>query len=481
LAGKYREEEHDALLARFGFDDADPEEAALCPPRVVALQNRCSDLLDVLASDMPITVMLSVDRIPTRLARCHLGGAHESKAAGLALQVVNLATAYVFQSPTSELGAIARAAGCSARWPGPSLFSLYFGSDTTVRALDSYLASAIALESRAFPAFEFDPAGRTWADRFSIRENPTAVSTWGWAEIEIATAEGDEVRPAPFTFADFLACDTMYVDEFCVVTPEMWHPAMMPLDEYMALADAGNDSGALVPFLWMADESGMLHRTVVTTRVVEAARHSKTRWNTLQELGGVRSSHAERLVAEAVERLEKEKRDAIDEVARNYESELERTTGAIAQEIVSNIAAGLLGLQSNLSRRPISSDQSLTMPAAAPESREVEETVELPENVVSDVDDNADDNGDDEVITLDDPYIETVRCTTCNECTNINDRLFAYNENQQAYIKDAAAGSYHELVVAAEMCPVKIIHPGKPLNPDEPRLAELIERAKPYK
>ncbi|MBK9609271.1 MAG: hypothetical protein IPO58_23710, partial [Betaproteobacteria bacterium] len=36
----------------------------------------------------------------------------------------------------------------------------------------------------------------------------------------------------------------------------------------------------------------------------------------------------------------------------------------------------------------------------------------------------------------DEAYIETARCTTCNECTKINDRMFAYDENKQAYIAD---------------------------------------------
>jgi hypothetical protein len=80
----------------------------------------------------------------------------------------------------------------------------------------------------------------------------------------------------------------------------------------------------------------------------------------------------------------------------------------------------------------------------------------------------------------DDPWIETPRCSTCNECTAINDRMFAYNENKQAYIKDPDAGSYRELVEAAETCQVAVIHPGKPRNPNEPDLDELVERAKTF-
>ena len=80
----------------------------------------------------------------------------------------------------------------------------------------------------------------------------------------------------------------------------------------------------------------------------------------------------------------------------------------------------------------------------------------------------------------DEPWIETPRCSTCNECTAINDRMFAYNENKQAYIKDPDAGTFRELVEAAEACQVAIIHPGKPRNPNEPGLEELIERAQAF-
>jgi hypothetical protein len=58
--------------------------------------------------------------------------------------------------------------------------------------------------------------------------------------------------------------------------------------------------------------------------------------------------------------------------------------------------------------------------------------------------------------------------------------MFAYNENKQAYIADLKAGSYKQLVEAAESCQLSIIHPGKPWDPGEPGLEELLERAKPF-
>lgn len=81
----------------------------------------------------------------------------------------------------------------------------------------------------------------------------------------------------------------------------------------------------------------------------------------------------------------------------------------------------------------------------------------------------------------DEAYIETPRCTTCNECTQINNRMFAYDANKQAFIADLRAGTYRQLVEAAESCQVSIIHPGKPFDPGEAGLEELIERAAPFR
>ena len=62
----------------------------------------------------------------------------------------------------------------------------------------------------------------------------------------------------------------------------------------------------------------------------------------------------------------------------------------------------------------------------------------------------------------DDAWIETARCPSCNEFQLINDRMSKYNDNKQAYIGDIDAGTFRQLVEAAEACQVSIIHPGKP-------------------
>ena len=58
--------------------------------------------------------------------------------------------------------------------------------------------------------------------------------------------------------------------------------------------------------------------------------------------------------------------------------------------------------------------------------------------------------------------------------------MFSYNSEKQAYIADPDAGTFRQLVEAAEGCQVSIIHPGKPRNPKEPGLEDLIARAAPF-
>jgi ferredoxin len=87
---------------------------------------------------------------------------------------------------------------------------------------------------------------------------------------------------------------------------------------------------------------------------------------------------------------------------------------------------------------------------------------------------------EEEALAFDEPYIDLPLCTTCNECTNINPRIFQYNANKQAFIADASAGTFAELVKATELCPARCIHPGKPRSDDSTATPELVERASKF-
>jgi hypothetical protein len=155
-------------------------------------------------------------------------------------------------------------------------------------------------------------------------------------------------------------------------------------------------------------------------------------WHSLQELGGVHNSHAQALLA---------REQKVWQEQAQQEAEANATS---APKLAPSA--------------PVTATAATPTAAAPVAAQAVEEPERNP----------------------DEAYIETARCSTCNECTQLNGKMFAYNENQQAYIADINAGTYAQLVEAAENCQVAVIHPGKPRNPDEPGLAELLKRAEAY-
>ena len=177
----------------------------------------------------------------------------------------------------------------------------------------------------------------------------------------------------------------------------------------------------------------MLQKVIVDQKLIREARRCREMWHSLQELGGVHNSHAEKLLGREKKAWEERMRQEAEAHAPAAPAAALTTAVAPAQTAAS------------------------AAPAAASAAAEPE-----PER------------------SPDEAYIETARCSTCNECTTINPKMFAYDANKQAYIADINAGTYAQMVEAAESCQVSVIHPGKPRNPREPGLEELLKRAEPF-
>jgi ferredoxin len=244
---------------------------------------------------------------------------------------------------------------------------------------------------------------------------------------------------------------------------------MVPIEDYIA-----PDAPSGIPYIMTVDDEGRLGRAVMTKAVVTSMLVRRSSWRHLQEWGGINNSFALNLLAEEKERLAEEKRQEIEEIEKNYVAQIDQDIGELTKEIVQRIANRLItegGNGSGALATPIETPTALPAePAAAAEPAAVAE-----EAVVEETDED-----DEEIAVLDDPYIDTPLCTTCNECTKLNGLIFEYNANKQAYIKDPLGGPYGDIVRAAELCPVHIIHPGKPKKPDEPGLDEWIGRAAPF-
>ena len=427
--GEYSEGRHDEFFAEFGDNGLDPADLALFPGYLICLRTADfgaaeSDLvLQAFVAGMPAKVVVQVDDIieQSAVGSDYLISGLRNKQ--LASTTIGLGACYVLQASGSSLfqlrEQILRGLACD----GPALFSVFSGASGS--GIQPYLTAAAAAESRVFPAFIYDPsAGPDWASRFSLSANSQIDRDWPLQRLDYEDAEHQLVSEnLAFTLVDFAACDPRCAKHFAKVPRGKWGADLLPVSEF--LASKPQELSDKVPCLLMADRDNQLQKVLVDDKLVQAARRCVEAWRSLQELGGVHNSHAARLLEQERKIWAEQARPAV-----------------VAQETPAAAA---------------SSATALAPAAPAPES--AQPAAERPS---------------------DDPYIETPRCTSCNECTQINDKMFAYDANKQAYIANPDAGTYRQLVEAAESCQVSIIHPGKPRNPDEPGLDELKARAESF-
>ena len=338
--------------------------------------------------------------------------------------------------------------------------------------LEPWFVASAALESRAHPFLLINPdAGDHAAKRVSFDGNPQPEADWPIETLEYRGADGEETTmELAFTFADYALLMPALHEHFRMVPTGFESDELVTVADYLEADD--ERLNRLVPFVWGIDEDGVIVRLVVSRALVFACRDRLNYWHSLQELAGVQNYYVE----EAIERIIEEQRAALEaereQLIKEHAEELEAVRSEAAGEAMGQLVDVLMG--ADLSGMVAGGGQLATMPAARPAEVEAPAATAEAEAEPEEVEEP------EEELSFDEPWLDTPACTTCDDCMGINKMMFAYNDDKQAYLVDPKAGTYEDLVRAAEICPAKCIHPGKPLNPNEPGLEELMARAAPF-
>ncbi len=476
LAGKYDEARHDSWFAQFTWEAFTRQELLLLP-RIVVLESAdklCAGgmqgLSKLLLSGRPVQVMVVLNPAaypgddsddPLRSFRMELG----YLGIGHREVLVQQSTA---ARPQHLLGGFLQSMDAARA----SLHIIASGLDAqgAEPVLGAWLHANVAVESRAHPLFLYNPeAGNSWARRLDFSGNPAPEDDWTVQPLPMKlNQEQEQNLPVAFTFADHALLDPVYAGHFAPVAASCESEDLLPLSTYLGLQGEAKDHA--VPFIWAADAEGKLCRLVVTRMLAQACRDRLNFWHTLQELAGVHNEHVLRAVAEVKAQAANEAAKAQQLLRAEHQAELQRLRAEAAGEAMQGLAQMLL--QTDMAQLDLSAaapaapaEVVAPLPAAAAVAAPAEE-----ETAAAEVEEEE---------SFDEPWIETPLCTSCNDCTNINPRLFVYDANKQASIGDPHAGTYAQLVEAAEKCPAHCIHPGLPLDKSEANLEALMERAKP--
>jgi len=355
-----------------------------------------------------------------------------------------------------------------------SLHLINRGTQTKTKKplLDAWFVASAALESRAHPFILVNPDGGDHAaERISFDSNPQAENNWPVEKLEFRNADGEvtEMNLA-FTFADYALLMPGLHEHFRMVPAGFESADLVAVDQYLDSDEELVEHA--VPFIWAIDDQDVLVRIVVSRALVFACRDRLNYWHTLQELAGIQNFY----VDEAIERVIEEQSAAIDaereQIRKEHEEQLESVRSDAAGEAMGQLVDVLMG--ADLSGMVAGGSQLASMPAAAPAQTEAPA-----EDATAEAEPEVEEEAEEE-LSFDEPWLDTAMCTTCDDCMAINKMMFVYNDDKQAIIKDVNAGPYADLVASAEICPAKCIHPGKPLDPNEPGLDDLIARAAPF-
>jgi ferredoxin len=240
------------------------------------------------------------------------------------------------------------------------------------------------------------------------------------------------------TPAHALAVLPGFEHHFRIVPVSELEAEQMEFSEY--LKQCAHRPPSAIPFLWVMDASGVPQRAMLTRELANLSLDRSRAWKMLEHLAGVKGP-----VPEAGEALSNESQQEA------------RREGA--QEAVYRIVAMLTGetpAPPAVPTRPSAPVPQKEEPSRKPAAAEAQEPRE-------------------------DPYIDSYLCTSCNDCVKINSRMFQYDANKQAYIAESRAGTFAELVKAAEGCPARCIHPGTSRPGDSTATPAMRARAAKFR
>lgn len=459
----YQADVHDDFFAHFSWENFSTEELNNCPHFVLIaddvqlFETELSKLSTVFSKNIPVKIAaVKRDNYGTETglhSQTELGALMLSHKNIYVAQSTSITPKYLFDGFATGLNSFA-----------PAFFNV-LNVDEKMHE-NPYLWTSASVESRDFPSFTFNGIlGTSWGSRFEVESNPQAKLQCPIHKLTVVNKDGEKVEMNfPFTFADQAVLNPAYHQYFMLVNSAYWNDNLIALTDYMI--NSVEENIGKVPFIWMMDATNELHKIAVSWPVVLATQERLDFWRFLQENSGINNYHVAQAVNEVKAEMQESSNKELEQLKEAHEIEIQGIREEEAGKVMENLTSVLLNLDtSNIvsTSTPVVRSSPNTEAAAGVNEAAVEDAPIEEESMLSN-----------------DPYIDTALCTSCNECTNMNGQLFNYNGDKMAFIADAKAGTFKELVEAAELCPVGIIHPGAPLNPDEADLDDLVERAEKF-
>lgn len=480
LTAEYDPGRHDDFFKKFSWRSLESSEAALCPPFVVLAAQEENDeeffykLLQLVPSGRPIKVVALCSQFRPLSKDLREKGRAAALKCSFAIETLPLflSKVYVAQCSPADDAKFRENVQAALDSPRPAVISVFAPASESDRDFED--RSRRAILSRAFPQFAYDPDRSTgFVANLQLLENPEEEKVWAKSKLEVPSENGEPAYlEHGFTFADFLAGEEKVEDHFEVLSSDEQSQQAVLLPDYLDLPPS--ERGRRRAFIYSKDEDGHLTKLAPSRDVIAHTAWKMDLWQILQELSGASNPHVRAAKKEIEDRLSAEKEEALAALRSEMEGSIQNREREAVKTAMKNLALKLSGMTGSVSQLAAGISSAPTGSVPVPDSSSVPAAEGSGASGAEEL--GADQDAD--VSEL--PWIETEDCTSCDDCITINKKVFAYNEDKKCVIKDPRGGPYRDIVKAAEICPALVIHPGKPLDPNEKDLEKWIKRAEKY-
>lgn len=468
LSQSYDEQLHDAYFDTFDLSRLSEDDLGFLPVTIVlteakALMGQANDFLALLSQNSFVKV-LALNWLDDLY---QLDEKEELEIASLAVFRRN---SFVYQ------GALDRADDCAAAirkgldFSGAVFWNLLATTSEDAEE-DSLSEMKIAVESRYFPRLEYQARGNHFDfQQLKLHQNASPEKNWQSLDLsKDATGESAVYPIFSLTPASFLAIRADLRAQLLRVPKDYSGEELIPLGLYLTLPT--NEVRGKYPFIWLSTrEEGEIYRAVVPFSWLSLCRNRYEYWCFLQSIAGINHTHRETSIREAKASWEMAKELEVKALKEKLEAQFEVEKAKILQNGITKMLYGFI-YEDNLEE--LLKEVKLTVPTPEPviRSEAVESLPEKQEAAAESV-----------IIqeTQAEAWVESEDCTSCKDCVVAVPGVFKYNEDNQAYVYDPKGGTFAQIVAVAEKCPARCIHPGRPLNPNEPGLEKWIKRSQKF-
>ena len=325
LAHPEEAERQGAELEPSRWRDLSKEERDVCPPLLLVGTSETlagKGLFDLLETDLPIKVLV--------LSELSFGSDVDrgSKTHDVAFTALALRRAFVAQCSISEPGHFYACLRDSLDFSGPALIHVYAPSPTR-NGYDAHRTveqAQMAVHSRAFPIFRYDPTGEgVFGLHLDLEGNPAPGSTF---------VEDEEL--GRLTPAHWAAREKRFSE---LISPLGEDPgATIAVAEYLLLPE--EQRSAKTPFVTIDGET----RLGISAELVKSLDERVSIWRALQEVAGLVTPFTQK-VREEAERAVAEIHKAETQSLRNeYEAKIQSLSAEKQSEIAEKIRNQLLVL-----------------------------------------------------------------------------------------------------------------------------------------